>query len=65
MYKKYAAVRDEKGMNDNAVARAAGIPASTLYDWKQRSAESDEAGIATFTLWKISKVLGVELTELL
>lgn len=65
MYKKYAAARDKKGMNDNAVARAAGIPASTLYDWKQRSESDESAGIATLTLWKISKVLEVSIVDLI
>ena len=65
MYKKYAEARDAKGLNDNAVARATGIPASTLYDWKQRSEKDENAGISTYTLWRIAKVLEVELVELL
>lgn len=65
MYKKYAAARDAKGLTDNAVAKATGIPASTLYDWKQRSAENDEAGISTYTLWRIAKVLECTLEDLL
>ena len=34
MYEKYVAVRDEKGMNDNQVAKKAGIGRSTFSDWK-------------------------------
>jgi transcriptional regulator with XRE-family HTH domain len=35
MYEKYVAVRDEKGMNDNQVAKKAGIGRSTFSDWKK------------------------------
>ena len=34
MYERYAALRDKRKMNDAEVAKTAGIPASTLYDWK-------------------------------
>ena len=32
MYKKYAQIRDERGMTDYQVAAKAGIPQSSLYD---------------------------------
>ena len=34
-YERYAAIRDERGMTDYAVAKETGIPASTLSDWKR------------------------------
>ena len=35
MYQKYAELRDLKGVKDNEVSRATGIPQSTFTDWKQ------------------------------
>jgi repressor LexA len=34
MYSKYAAIRDEKGLNDSMVAKETGIAPSVIYDWK-------------------------------
>ena len=34
MYKKYAALRDEKGYTDYEVSKNTGVPTSTLTNWK-------------------------------
>lgn len=34
MYKKYVALRDEKGVTDYRVSMETGIPKSTFTDWK-------------------------------
>lgn len=34
MYKRYAKLRDEKGVTDYRVAMDTGIPKSTFSDWK-------------------------------
>ena len=65
MYNKYARLRDERGMNDLAVATAANIPQSTMYDWKQRSASKENAGISIDALKRIAEVLGVSIEELI
>lgn len=35
MYEKYAKLRDERGLNDNQVAKKTGIARSTFSDWKK------------------------------
>lgn len=59
MYAKYAKLRDEKQMTDNAVAVASGVAQSTIYDWKQRAAINPKASLSVENLLKISKALGV------
>lgn len=60
MYEKYAAIRDEKKLTDYAVAKAAGIGASTFSDWKKaRSKPKLEK------LMKIAAVLNVTIEELI
>lgn len=60
MYTKYAVIRDLKGMNDNKVAEAAGIPRSTFSDWKKgRSKPKLEK------LSKIAKVLECSIEALI
>jgi len=59
-YTKYAALRDARGLNDNQVAKAIGISATTMYEWK--------AGLYHPKLDKISALagyFGVKLEELL
>ena len=34
MYKKYAKLRDERGMTDYAVAKATGISTATMSSWR-------------------------------
>lgn len=51
MYTKYAVIRDLKGLNDNKVATAAGIPRSTFTDWK--------SGRSKPKLEKLSKIANV------
>lgn len=64
MYAKYARVRDAAGMTDNEVAVKAGITASTIYDWKQRSVERPETELSVPTLVKVAKVLNCTIDEL-
>lgn len=61
MYAKYALLRDKKGLNDLKVAEATKIPPSTIYDWRQRSAENPRAGLSADKLLKIAKLLDVSL----
>lgn len=61
MYKKYSELRDKAGFNDLAVARATGIPQSTIYDWKQRSEKDESAQISVNHLAKIAKLFKVKI----
>lgn len=61
MYAKYAALRDKRGFNDLKVSEATGIPSSTIYDWRQRSAENAKAGLSADKLLKIAELLGVSV----
>lgn len=65
MYQRYKQIRDRCGMTDNAVAVAAGIPQSSLYDWKQRSAKNPGASMSLTNMQKIANVFGVTLEELI
>ena len=65
MYAKYAKVRDQVGMTDNEVAVQAGIRASTIYDWKQRSAEKPDSEMSVPTLVKVAAVLGCKIEDLI
>lgn len=64
MYSRYAQIRDERGFTDLAVAKGSGIPQSTLYDWRQRSAVDPDAETSLSNLKKIAAFLDVELSEL-
>lgn len=60
VYEKYEMLRDKKGLNNARVAGAAGIPMSTIYDWKAgRYMPKMDKLIA------IAKVLECTLEELL
>lgn len=61
MYAKYAKLRDSKGMTDNSVATATGIPQSTMYDWKQRAAVQPKASLSLENMAKIANLLGVPI----
>lgn len=65
MYTRYAKLRDSKGLTDNAVAVATGIPQSTIYDWKQRSAEKKTARLSVENTAKIAKLFDVPIETLL
>ena len=65
MYSKYAEIRDKANMNDAQVAEKATIPPSTIYDWKQRSANDPKASMSVSNLLKIADVLGCQLTDLI
>lgn len=56
MYKKYEALRNEKGMTDAEVSRAANVPPSTLYDWK-----ADRYTPKADKLMRIAEALGVSI----
>lgn len=61
MYTKYAKLRDERGMTDNAVAVATGIKQSTFYDWKQRAERDPDASMSIDRMSKIAKYFDVPL----
>ena len=61
MYERYAKLRDEKKMNDLNVAEATGIPSSTIYDWRQRSAENPKAKLSVDNLARIAAFFGVSI----
>ena len=65
MYAKYAELRDKAGLNDLQVAEKTGIPQSTIYDWKQRSAKDASAGISVKHLLKISKLLKCNVSKII
>lgn len=61
MYTKYAKLRDERGLTDLAVANAVSIPQSTFYDWKQRSADNEKAGMSVGNLMKLAQFFDVPI----
>lgn len=61
MYTRYAKLRDQNGLNDLKVAEATNIPASTIYDWKQRSAATPKAGLSVDKLQKLAKFFNVPI----
>lgn len=65
MYAKYAKIRDNKGLTDNAVAVATGITQSTIYDWKQRAMKNPKANLSVENAKKIADFLGVSVDDLL
>lgn len=65
MYAKYAKIRDERGLSDLAVANGAGVPQSTIYDWKQRSTENSKAAVSVAHLKKIADFLNVSIDSLI
>ncbi len=65
MYAKYAKIRDERGLSDLAVANGAGIPQSTIYDWKQRSTENSKAALSVAHLKRIADFLHISIDDLL
>lgn len=60
MYKKYAALRDKKGVTDYEVAKQTGVATSTLTNWKagRYTPKADK-------LLKIARYFGVPLEDLL
>lgn len=65
MYKRYAKIRDAAGFTDAKVAEGTGIPASTIYDWKQRAETDPNAAIGTAKLHAIAKLLRVHIEDFL
>ena len=60
VYENYELLRDKKSLNNAQVAMAAGIPMSTIYDWK-----AGRYMPKTDKLIAIAKVLECTLEELL
>lgn len=60
MYKKYAKLRDERGMTDYAVAKATGISTATMSSWRNEvyTPKADK-------LLAIAELFGVPLEYLL
>lgn len=58
-YPRYASIRDAHGLNDYAVSKASGVPASTISDWKN---EKSQPGVES--LIKISRVFGITVEQL-
>ena len=65
MYKKYAEIRSARKMSNLAVAQAANIPPTTIYDWKGRAEKNEDAEISTAALKKIAEVLEVSIEDLI
>lgn len=65
LYRKYSELRDKREMNDHSVAVATGIPQSTIYDWKQRSANDPKAKLSVDNLAKIAVLFGVPIETFL
>lgn len=61
MYAKYAMLRDERDLSDYQVSLKTGIPQSTLYDWRQRSAKNPEAELSFGNILKIAKLFEVSM----
>lgn len=60
MYKKYAILRDARGLNDNKVCKATGIASATISSWKngRYTPKIDK-------LQKIAELLGVSVTDII
>lgn len=58
LYDKYSKIRDENNMTDYKVAKEAGIPQSSIYDWKY-----DVCTPKIDKLKKIADLFGVPVTE--
>lgn len=52
-------------MNDHSVSVATGIPQSTIYDWKQRSANDPKAKMSVDNLAKIATLFEVPIETFL
>lgn len=59
MYENYARIRDSKGLKDSDVAKATGISAGTLSDWKK-----GRYNLKYDKLQKIAEFLGVTTDQL-
>ena len=59
-YEKYAAIRDQKGMTDYAVAKETGISASTFSEWKSGAYAPKLDKIA-----KICKLLCIKIEDVI
>ena len=59
MYENYAKIRDARGMKDSDVAKATGISAGTLSDWKR-----GRYNLKYDKLQKIAAFFGISVDEL-
>ena len=61
MYTRYSKLRDDNGLKDIDVSRETGIPASTLYDWKQRSDGNEHAALSLANMSALASFFGVSI----
>lgn len=61
MYKLYETLRDDKKVRDIDVARATGIPPTTIYDWGRRAETNPNAALSVIALAKIADFFGVTI----
>ncbi len=61
---KYQKARDALGMSDYQVAKAAGVPESTLYDWLGRMEEKPYLTMSVPNMLKVAQALGVTLDQI-
>lgn len=61
MYTRYSVLRDKNGLKDMDVSRETGIPASTLYDWKQRSEGNEHASLSLPNMATLASFFGVSI----
>ena len=61
---KYEKARDAKGMTDYQVAKASGVPDSTLYDWLGRMETKPYATMSLANMARVAAVLDVTLDQI-
>jgi len=60
MYNVYTKLRDERGVTDYRVAKATGVSASTLSEWKEKSKHGVNPKLVTLS--KLADYFGVSVT---
>lgn len=65
MVARYQAIRNARNLTDYEVARLAGIPRSTLYDWLRRGKANPGAGMSVEHVMALAQALEVEPLELI
>lgn len=61
LYKLYEKLRDERKVRDADVAKATGIPPTTISDWKRRAEKNPDATVSVMAMFKIAEYFGVSL----
>ncbi len=62
---KYQAAKAERGLTDYQVAKMAGLPESTLYDWVGRMAEKPYSTMSVGNMLRVAQALGITLDDLI